>query len=340
MKPQRWMPTLLGVVVLLAATVFLPACAGEAPAPTPAPEPAPKVEYPTKPITIGCWSSPGAPNDLLARELAKVGEKYFGVSMTVVTKKGGGGANDLAWLLQQPADGHFVSTCTVSMPIRLAVGKLPYTGEEFKYVIRIQDDSYVIACLPDKPYNNLKEFFEYAKEHPEVTVGGYGSTDAAHYLAFARLAKLAGNPEVRWIPYEGGADAVTGCLGGHVDVVHSNWGTIGEHYRAGTLKVLGISSAERVEVAPDVPTYKEQGYDIVLSHWRGVLCSKDVPDEVVTKMRELFKQTIHDPEFEKFMADNNVNYADTFASWQEFTQWFHGEVATFKEILREVGVIQ
>ncbi len=121
--------------------------------------------------------------------------------------------------------------------------------------------------------------------------------------------------------------------GGHIDVVHSNYGTIGEHARAGTLKILGISTADRIDLAPDAPTYKELGYDIVLSHWRGVLCSKEVPDDVVIRMRELLKKTIHDPEFEKFMADNNVNYADTFASSDEFTQWFLSEVEAFKELL-------
>jgi len=250
----------------------------------------------------------------------------------VITKRGGGGANDLAWLLEQPADGGYISTCTISMVVRIAAGKIPFTGEEFQFVIRIQDDPYVIASLPDKPYNNLKEYFEYAAANPGTTAGGYG-TASAHWLAFTRVAKLAGSPDIRWIAYEGGADAVTAALGGHIDVVHSNYGTIGEHARAGTLKILGISTADRIDLAPDAPTYKELGYDIVLSHWRGVLCSKEVPDDVVIRMRELLKKTIHDPEFEKFMADNNVNYADTFASSDEFTQWFLSEVEAFKELL-------
>jgi len=298
------------------------------------------VEYPTKPVVVVCHASPGGGSDILARHIAKVGEKYFGVDMIVLTKSGGTGAVAMAYVRGQPADGHHITTITASQAVAFAAGKLPFTPADLGFVIRIQDDPYVIVTLTENPYNNLKEFFAYAKEHPgELTMSGY-MTASAHSLAFMRVAKLAGEPDIRWIAYESSGDAVTAALGGHVSAAHSNFEMVSEYVRAGKLKILGISTAERIKPAPDTPTYREQGYDLVLSHWRGFYTHPDTPEEVVAKMRSLLKQTIHDPEFEKYMAGAVIEYADTFASPAEFANWVDSEVKTFKELLREVGAIK
>ena len=269
----------------------------------------------------------------MARHIAKVGEKYFGVDMIVMTKKGGDGATAMAYVRGRPADGHYFSTITTSQVVAFAAGKLPFSPDDLRFIIRIQDDPYVIATLPESPYNNLKEFFAYAEENPgKLTIGGYG-TASAHWLAFTRVSKLAGSPDIRWVAYDSTGEATTAALGGHVSVAHANYQIVSEYVRAGKMKILGISTAERIAPAPDVLTYKELGYDIVLSHWRGFYTHPDVPEDVVKEMRELLKQAIHDPEFEKYMAGAVLEYADTFASPAEFGEWFKSEVEVFKELL-------
>jgi len=332
------------VVLLLTISGVATGCAepAETPTPTPAPAPQPAAEYPSQPIIIGCHSSPGAPNDLLARQIAVIGEKYFGVPMAVVNKKGGSGAVMLSWLIKQPADGHFMGTWTKSTIVNRALGTLPGRADDWVYLIRVQDEPYMICTLPDSPFNDISDVIAYAKEHPgKLTIGGAFGVEGAHYLAFAQLLKAAGlNPsDIRWVAFEGGqAEAMTSLLGGHIDMAQGNYGTVGELQRAGKVKVLGVSSAERVDLLPDVPTYKELGFDVVASHCRGVLCRKEVPKEIQRKMRELLKQTIHDPEFEEFMKSSNIIYADTFDSVEACTEWWLKEVGNLRVILQEAGV--
>jgi len=266
-------------------------------------------EYPEKPIQIICWSSPGAPNDLLARELAKVGQKYFKQNMTVLTKKGGSGAVAMGYLLKQKADGYTLSTTTVSQVIAMAAGQIPFKPEQFTFLMRLQMDPFVIAVRKESPFNNLNEFFEYGKNNPgKLSVGGFG-TASAHYLAYKRLNIKAGDPDIRWISYNGGADAVVATLGGHTDAVHTNPITVMEHVEASKMKILGISSEKRSPAFPDWKTYTEQGYNLAPVQWRGVMAPAGLSAEVIQKIRSALEETVMDAKFKEFMKNAGVDYA-------------------------------
>jgi tripartite-type tricarboxylate transporter receptor subunit TctC len=275
----------------------------------------------------------------MARQIALIGERYFGVDIKVVNKVGGEGAVAMAHVREQPADGYYIGTFTISQAVAMAAGGVPFTPRDILPLIKVQNDPYVIVTRVEEPFNNLIELFAYAKANPgKLTAGGYGVA-TAHSLAFQRLLRKAGDPDIRWIPYEGTAPAVIAALGGHVTVANANWGVVSEHVRAGTMKVLGISTTERIDPAPDVPTYTEQGFPLVLSHWRGFYVHPDTPEDVVTEILRLFRQTIHDPEFGEFMALEGQEYADIFETSAEFAEWYVSEVEEFRVLLREMGLI-
>jgi len=295
-------------------------------------------DYPTRPVTVLCWSSPGAPNDLLARQIAKVGQKYFGQSMNVLTKKGGSGAVTMGYLLKQKKDGYNLSTTTASMVINMASGKIPFKVEQFTMLMRIQMEPFVIAVRTESPFNNLNDMMAYAKKNPgKLSMAGFG-TASAHFLAFKRLTLKAGDPNFSWIAYNGGADAAVACLGGHTDAVHTNYVVVGEHVKAGKMKILGVSSTKRHPLLPNIKTYTEQGYATAPVHWRGFMGPAGMPADVVKKIRGAMEQTMKDPDFEAFMKNAGAEYA-LMESQEAFQKWAENEVTENYELMKSLNLL-
>ena len=266
-------------------------------------------EYPTRPITIVAWVNPGSPTDLLARTIAQVGEKHFGQRIRVLNRPGGGGAMAMSFLLSQPRDGHTLVIMTNSGVVNMALGHIPYEPDDFRFIARIQIDPYLIAVRDESPFEDLQAFFQHAHENPgDLSIAGFGVA-SGHFLAFAELNSVAGEPDVRWIAYEGSSDAAVAMLGGHVDAVNVNYNTIREHLRTGSVRVLGVSSP--LSSLPEVPTYQDQGFDIRPAQWRGVMGPAGMPAELVDRIRELLEETVQDEEFRAFMTVAAIEYGMT-----------------------------
>ena len=218
-------------------------------------------------------------------------------------------------LLRRPPDGHTLAITTSSGVVSMAAAHIPFTPDQFVYIERIQVDPYLIAVRADSPFEDLVELFAHARSHPgDVSVSGFG-TASAHFLAFSVLKARAHDPDVRWIAYEGAGDATVSTLGGHTDAVHTNYNVVREHVRAGTMRVLGVSSP--ISALPDVKTYVDQGYDAAPVQWRGIQASGDLPAELVARIRRLLHETLQDPEFLDFMESAGTEFglmddAETF----------------------------
>ena len=216
------------------------------------------------------WATPGGPTDLLSRALADAAPPHFGGQrVTVMTRQGGAGAAGMQYMQGRAGDPHVLGVFTASGTVNMATGRIPFAPEDFTPILRIQIDPFLVAVRDDSPFRTLGDLFEAAHARPgEVSVSGFGAA-SAHFLGFARLRAAAGDPDIRWIAYEGSADAVVAALGGHTDAAHTNYNIVREHLRAGTMRVLGI--ALPVEALPDTPSYAEQGYGLQPVHWRGVV---------------------------------------------------------------------
>lgn len=293
--------------------------------------------YPNQPVTIVSWASPGGPTDLLARTIASVGAQYFGQRINVVTREGGGGAVGMSYLAGQRPDGYTLGITTSSGIISMAAGHIPFSVDDFSGIIGIQNDPFVISVRANSPFQDLEDFFSHAAENPGVlTVSGFG-TASAHYLAFARLTAAAGGPQIRWIAYEGSGDANVAALGGHTDAANTNFSVVREHVRAGTMRLLGIST-EIPAMRESVRTYAEQGFDVEPMHWRGVQGPPDMPPELITKVRDLLLQTIRDPEFQRFMESTGNEY-HTMTEPAAFQEWMRQEQVESRQLLEELGLV-
>lgn len=258
--------------------------------------------YPTKPLTFVVWSSPGSPLDVFMRKLAGLLEKEMGQTIVVDNRTGGNGAAAMTYVTGQPADGYTVLSTTGSMSFSIAKGEIPFKAEDFAMVRSFQAEPSSVAVLKDSPFKTLEDFVKYMKEHPNgLKIGGYASGGFHQYVLF-RLQQAAGF-EATWIPFEGGADAVTNLLGKHLDVAVITPSSALTQVQSGDIRLLGISTEERSPYFPDVPTLKEKGYDVVEMLWRGVMVKKGTPQAVIDRLNQAFDKVAKTEEWQKYMSD-------------------------------------
>ncbi len=261
--------------------------------------------YPDRPIKmIVAYSAAGA-TDVMARAMVPFIEKYLGggAKITVENKTGAGGAIGFGMLAAATPDGYtigFINTPNVlTIPIER---KTPFTWESFDLIGNVVDDPGNFSVHTDSPIRTLDQLAAYAKSRPgQVTVGttGVGSDDHLAMLYFERIARV----KMNHIPFKGAADVRAATLGKQIDVAAVNIGEALQAIKGGSpFRNLGQMSVRRTDLASDLPTFKEQGYDIEMSSLRGVAAPKGLPADVREKLVKAIAQTASDPEFLKVNA--------------------------------------
>ena len=172
----------------------------------------------------------------------------------------------MQYLKGRAGDPYVLGVFTASGTVNMATGRIPFAPGDFTPILRIQVDPFLVAVREESPFRTLGDLIEAARERPgEVSMSGFGAA-SAHFLGFQRLRAAAGDPDIRWIAYEGSGDAVVAALGGHTDAAHTNYNIVREHLRAGTMRVLAV--ALPLTALRDTPTYLDEGYDLTPVHWR------------------------------------------------------------------------
>jgi putative tricarboxylic transport membrane protein len=265
--------------------------------------------YPERPITMIIAYPPGGGTDLVGRAVVPFIEKYLGggARIVVVNRAGAGGEVGFAALANSVPDGYtigFVNTPPLlTIPIERAA---QFTWQRFEYVGNIIDDPCNFSVHTDTPVTNLRELAAYAKARPgEVTVGttGIGSDDHIAMLKFERIAGV----KMRHIPFKGSADVRSAILGKQIVVAAINIGEALQYQKGGTpIRNLVQMSPARTNLAPELPTAREQGYDIEMSSLRGLAAPKGLPQDVRDRLVRAVAQAVADPEFQaqasKFFA--------------------------------------
>jgi len=256
--------------------------------------------YPERPITMIVAYTAGGATDVTARMLApfieaKLGE---GARIVVLNRGGAGGEIGYAALAQAAPDGYTIGfICTpnyVTIPVER---KARYTLQMVDPLVNVIDDPGVMTVRADSGINNVADLAARAKgKDASVSVGstGIGSDD---HLAMLMLQRAAGVRFVH-VPFPGNPENHRSMLGGHIQVSGENLGEAMRGIAGGDqTRVLGVMSEKRWSMAPDLPTFKEQGYDIVSSSMRGIGVPKGVAPEIRDKLTKAILDAAADPEF-------------------------------------------
>ncbi len=259
-------------------------------------------EYPTKPITYIIPYNPGGESDVTAR----FQEAYFGdvagQDVVIQYKPGAGGATAWAQLNGFEADGYTIMN--VNFPHAILQPSMKDVGYQTEdvlpaYIFHYTPDAIVVRA--DSPYQTLDDLIADAEANPgAVTFGGSG-TNSANHLAATRFNGMMG-VTTTYIPFKGSAPTMAALLGGQIKAAMT-YTTQG--IKAGDqVRVLAIATDERVEAYPDVPTFKELGYDYVAGAYRGVTLPKAAPAEVRQKLSDIIGEINAKPEFRQQLSEN------------------------------------
>jgi tripartite-type tricarboxylate transporter receptor subunit TctC len=252
--------------------------------------------YPERPIKLVVPFPPGGTTDVVARKVApKVGE-ILGQPVIIENRGGAGGSIGTEVVAKSPADGYTLLMATNSHTANPAIYKsLPFdTAKDFASVALIGDSPGLVLVHPSVPANNLKEFVALAKKaNPPLTFGTAGAGTYPHLSA--ELFKDQAGIEMTHIPYKGAGPALIDLLAGVYTMKVEGITTGLSHVKAGKLKAFGITSKERMPLAPDIPTVAEQGYpDYETNFWMAILVPASTPKDVVAKLEAAFLKALQD----------------------------------------------
>lgn len=297
---------------------------------------APATDFPKHNITVICPWGAGGGTDSLLRALCSAAEPELGVSLVVSNVTGGGGATGHAAIKEATADGYTVGMITYELTTLSAQGLIPFTYDDIDPILCVNMDAAIIAVPADAPYSTADEFVAYAKEHPgEINIAN-PAVGGSWNIAAATFAQKAGI-EVKHVPFEGTAEAVTAAVGGHVQAVVASIPEVQAQVLAGQLKVIGVMAAERSDALPDAPTFMEQGYDLVAGTWRGLALPKGVPDAERQILIDAFTNAMSDPDFLEFAG--NLGLGIYYQNADDFKQNIADTAENAALALKELGLI-
>lgn len=245
-----------------------------------------QADYPSKPIKLIVAFPAGGTSDVMARLLAEEMGKQLKQPVVVENIGGAGGVIGIDRALKLPADGYtLIQTGVGQNAVAHGINaKVPYDSmKDFVHITQVHSGPNVLVVHPSTPYKTLKELVDDAKANP--TKLNYGYTPAASgHMAMELLKQTAGISMVG-VPYRGGGPMMTDMLGGQIPLMFINQDVALQHIKAGKLRPLAVTSAERNPLYPDVPTVSEVGYrGFEALSWSGLSVHKNTPKPVVDKI--------------------------------------------------------
>ena len=271
-----------------------------------------QTSYPAKPISIIVHSKPGSAIDYMARKVAEISRKYSDVAFVVDNRSGTQGLVAMQHVLDMKADGYTLLGVTKSFLSTVMVNKSKVSLNDFQFIANMVSDPEALIANQERGFASLDDIIQDAqKEKTQVWIGpGTGSRD--HLMAMKSWEVLG--IDVKWIDYKSGPQSVLALLRNEAAVYVGN---PADTKGKSKLEIISIASEKRLASLPGVPTFKEQGYDLNESMWRGFAFKKGVPEEAVEYVSGILQQVVNDDEWKEYCNETYV--FSSFEDQQEFT---------------------
>src|SRR6266581_759321 len=298
--------------------------------------------YPSRPITLINAFPPGGVADVVGRPLAAVMEKSLKQPVVMVNRPGAGGAVGMASVAKAPADGYTILMGLSSISIFPVAdrinGKTPsYELKDLAPIALVTADPTILVVRADGPYKSLKDFVDAAKANPGKinysSSGVYGTLHVSMEI-FANAANI----KLFHVPYQGGGPAVTALLGGQVEALASGPAAAIGQVKGGKMRALASWSTERLALLPEIPTFKELGYDAEFYIWTGVFAPAATPLPIVSRLRNAVREAATSADFKAAMekVSTPVSYLDA----PEFQKYWERDAARLKVALEKIGKVE
>lgn len=292
--------------------------------------------YPTKGITMICPWGAGGGTDAILRAVCSTAEKYLGQTITVENKTGGAGSIGFRAIKDAKPDGYTIGMITFELNSNPWQGLQDFTYEAYDPLVMVNTDAATITVKADAPYNTLAEFVDYCKAHPGTVNIGNSAPGSVWHIAAGLFAAQAGI-DVKHVPFEGAAGAVTAVAGGHIEAVSVSLPEVKSQLDAGNVKVLAIMDSKRPDAYPDIPTMKECGYDVEFGTWRGIGLPEGVPEEAKKVLFDAFTSALKDPDF--INTAKNLNQQVTYMDSDVFANYLKLNYESTGATMKQLGLV-
>jgi tripartite-type tricarboxylate transporter receptor subunit TctC len=299
--------------------------------------------YPSHSITVVSPFPPGGVSDTITRPLDAALEAVFKQPVVLENKAGAAGAVGAQFVATAKPDGYTLLTHIVSISGFAAVDKLfgrtpKFTNADFIPLARIVADPIVMIVNKDLPYKTVKDLVADAKANPDKLIYSSSGLYGASHIPTVLFAKAAGDLKMRHLPTNGGGPAVTAVLGGNVNFFMSPTSIALPHIRAGKVRALAVSSGKRTKSLPDVPTFKEQGYDLEYYFWVGIFAPKGTPAPIITTLRDGLNKAAHSKQFLDTL--DNLGQELAYMDQPEFTKFWAADAKRQEDAINAIGRVQ
>jgi putative tricarboxylic transport membrane protein len=296
---------------------------------------------PEKNVEIVVSVAQGGGTDTTARLVQRMFERLGLVATSlVVNKPGGGGAETWAYLDGLAGSGRHIAISTPQLLTNRIIGADPLTYSNFTPLTNLYSEFVLIAVRVNSPLNTGRDLAtRLRQDFPPVSVAVAPALGSHNHIAPALVAKAAGGDPRRLQVevFKTGSDAALAAIEGRVDIVSSTVGTLLEQVQAGKLRPLGLTSARRLGgPLAVVPTWKEQGVDVVLPSWRGVVGPRGMPRAQIAYWEEVFLKLSFSDEW---LAEIRKRWWEsTYLSSDETRGFLEGQYGLLKSALTDIGL--
>ncbi len=298
----------------------------------------PNEKYPSRPIRWVAPSSVGGGNDVLARLIGAKMTERWGQQVVVDNRSGAGGIIGSDIVAKSAPDGHTLLIVAGGFAVNPSLYKaIPYdTLKDFASISYVAHAPLVLVAHSSVGVKSVRELVELAKAKPgqlNYATSGVGTTS---FLA-AELFKYMTGVQMVHVPYKGAGLAAAAAVAGQVDLIATTPNATVPHVRTGRIRALGVTSATRLGIIPEVPTVAEQGlagYEVVTAYW--VLVPAKTPTRIINALHEVIVRIVNLPETQKQLEF--LGFTPVGSTPDELTAILRSDMAKWSKILREIGV--
>jgi tripartite-type tricarboxylate transporter receptor subunit TctC len=295
------------------------------------------LDYPTMPVRLIVGVAAGGANDTVARLVAQALSGRLGQPVVVENRPGAGGNIGLEAVINASPDGHTLLFATSANALSTSF----YDNANVNFardiapVTSLVRGPLIMEVNPSFPAKTIPEFIAYAKANPgKINMASAGIGNTTHVAG--ELFMMLTGTKFTHVPYRGGAPAVADLIGGQVQVYFDGISGSLEHVRSGKLRALGVTTAQRADVLPDVPSIAEfvPGYEA--GGWYGIGVPKDVPAEIVDRLNREINASLADPKLKTRLAE--LGYVTIGGSAAEFGNMIAQEIDKWAKVLKFAGI--
>lgn len=300
--------------------------------------PAAAQDFPVKPIRLVVPFPAGGPTDIVSRLMAEKMSTGLGQPVVVENRAGAGGVVGTALVAKSPADGYTLVMGTigglaVSMSLRPDRGY--DTLRDLAPVTQAVNVTSVLVTHPSVPVRSVKELLALARAQPgRLNYGSSGAGTVTHLAG--ELLKLLGRVDIVHVPYKGGAPALVAIRSGEVDLTYENSLIIVPHIRSGRVRALGVTSAERSKLLPDLPSISETLPGYAASGWYGLMAPARTPREVIARLNAEAVAALRSPEVASKLSSQGAEPAP--GTPEQFAAFIRSEIEKWAKVVKAAGM--